>query len=53
MTARKIIERRHCRAFPPTPELPPDMRRAFYLLGLQLVKQKLAACDAADWRMAG
>jgi hypothetical protein len=46
MTARQIIERRLGRALPPTRELPPDLRRAFLLLGLQLVKQ--AAKGAAE-----
>jgi hypothetical protein len=50
MTARQIIERRLGRALPPTRELARDMRRAFYLLGLQLVEQQQAA-RAADWRM--
>lgn len=38
MNARQIIEARLGRALPPTRELPRDLRRAVYLLALQLQK---------------
>ena len=38
MTARQIIEARLGRPLPPTHDLPPDLRDALRLLGLQLVQ---------------
>ena len=40
MTARQIIETRLGRNLGPLATMPPDLRRALYLLGLQLVQQK-------------
>lgn len=43
MTARQIIEARLGRTLPPTRELPPDLRRAVLLLGLQLARMDAEA----------
>lgn len=39
MTARQIIETRLCRSLGPIATMPRDIRRALYLLALQLVRK--------------